>query len=78
MDALPGQLPDGEYSIFVVDADEAEDGTVRLEITITAGEHKGEVVAVRASHLTGDALLMMGLPGSLHVVDGIPRVELET
>ena len=70
-------LPDGEYSIFVIDADEIDDGTVRLEITITAGAHKGEVIAVRASHLTGDPVLMMGLPGTLHVVDGAPRVELE-
>ncbi|HVM07545.1 MAG TPA: hypothetical protein VM345_03695 [Acidimicrobiales bacterium] len=70
-------LADGEYSIFVIDAEEVDDGTVRLEITITAGEHKGEVVAVRAAHLTGDPVLMMGLPGTLHVVDGVPRVSLE-
>jgi hypothetical protein len=70
-------LADGEYSIFVIDAEEVDDGTVRLEITITAGEHKGEVVAVRAAHLTGDPVMMMGLPGTLHVVDGVPRVALE-
>lgn len=71
-------LPDDDYSIFVIDAEETDDGMIRLEITITAGEHKGEVVAVRAAHLTGDPILMMGMPGTLHVVDGVPRVELDS
>ena len=70
-------LPDGEYSIFIIDAENIDDGTVRLEITITVGEHKGEVIAVRASHLTDDPIMLMGLPGTLHVVDGVPRVEVE-
>jgi multidrug efflux pump subunit AcrA (membrane-fusion protein) len=71
-------LPDGEYSVFVIDAELLDDGTTRLEITITVGEHKGEVVAVRASHLTGDPVMMMGLPGTLRVVDGVPRVDIES
>ena len=71
-------LPDGEYSIFVIDAELLDDGTTRLEIAITVGEHKGEVVAVRASHLTGDPVMMMGLPGTLRVVDGVPRVDIES
>ena len=70
-------LPDGNYDVFVIDAEEIDDENVRLELTITSGEHKGEVVAVRASHLEGDPVLMMGLPGTMRVVEGEPRVELE-
>ena len=77
MDELSQHIEDGEYSIFVIDADALDDGTVRLEITITAGAYKGEVVALRAAHLTGDPIALMGMPGTLHVVDGLPRVEID-
>lgn len=71
------QLSDGVYSVFVIDAEEIDKDTTRLEVTITIGEHKGEIVAVRASHLDGDPLLMMGLPATLFVDGGMPRIELE-
>ena len=71
------ELPDGTYSIFVIDAEEVSDEGVRLELTVTAGEHKGEVIAIRASHLRGDPIMLMGLPGTLTVVDGTPRIDIE-
>ena len=47
----PPMLPDGAYEVFVVDA--AGDGptALHLEVTILAGDHKGEVVSVRAEGL---------------------------
>jgi len=69
-------LPDGVYDAIVVDGDEDERG-VRLELTITAGAHKGEVVAVRASFAKLDIVNTLGLPARLVVSDGTPTVELQ-
>ena len=69
-------LPDGTYEAIVVDADEDEFG-VRIELTITAGAHKGDVVAVRAGEGTVDPVGVLGVPARLFVTDGTPRVELQ-
>ena len=50
-------LPDGTYDVFVVDAEVDGPGdALRLEVTILAGEHKGEVVSMRAEGLGIDEL----------------------
>jgi len=69
-------LPDGTYDAIVVDA-EAVDGGVSLDLTLLAGEHKGGVVSLRSPDLTGDPALLLGIPATLTVVDGVPRVALE-
>jgi hypothetical protein len=70
-------LPDGTYDVFVVDA--AADGpdALRLDVTILAGEQKGEVVSMRAQGLALDELDALGLPGTLTVRDGEPALVLE-
>ena len=70
-------LPDGTYDVFVVDA--AADGAdaLHLEVTILAGEQKGEVVSVRAAGLGLDELDALGLPGTLTVTGGEPGLALE-
>ncbi len=71
-------LPDGAYDVFVVDADaDAEGDGVRLELTITSGDHKGEVVPLRAANLARDAVMLIGLPGTLRVEAGIPTVDFD-
>lgn len=72
-------LPDGTYDVIVVDAtaDDADADALRLELTILAGDHKGEVVAMRASGLGGDELGALGMPGTLTVADGEPTLVLE-
>ena len=69
-------LADGTYDAIVVDAERVEDG-VRLELTITAGPYKGEVVAVRAARLTMDPVNVLGIPARIVVTNNSPRVELE-
>ena len=69
-------LVDGTYDAIVVDAERAEGG-IRLELTITAGPHKGEVVAVRATHVTMDPVDVLGIPARIVVTNNTPRVELE-
>jgi hypothetical protein len=69
-------LPDGSYDVFVVDA-AAEADALRLELTILAGEHKGEVVTMRAERLGVGELEALGAPGTLRVADGEPSLVLE-
>jgi hypothetical protein len=69
-------LTDGTYDAIVVDAERVEAG-VRLELAITTGLHKGEVVAVRASHVTMDPVDVLGIPARIVVTNNTPRVELE-
>ena len=70
-------LADGTYDTIVVDAERVED-EIRLELTITAGPHKGEVVAVRSANATLDPVSALGIPARIVVVEGTPRVTLET
>jgi hypothetical protein len=69
-------LEDGVYDVLVVDAEEAGDGT-RLELTVLAGHHKGEVVSLQRHGLGMDPLDCLGLPGTLTVADGQPSVVLD-
>jgi hypothetical protein len=69
-------LEDGVYDGIVVDAALDRDG-VRLELTVLAGPHKGEVLVVRAAGLAGDPLDRLGMPVTLTVADGAPRVAFD-
>lgn len=69
-------LPDGTYDAIVVDADE-EKGVVHLELAILAGEHKGEIVSLRSPDLQGEPALLLAVPATLTVTDGVPNVRLE-
>lgn len=70
-------LPDGTYDALVVDATEAEDGSVAVDLTIIAGEAKGEVVTLRTADLAGDPLDLLGVPATLTVSGGAPSVRFE-
>ena len=71
-------LPDGSYDVVVVDAQEgSEAGAVALELTLLAGEHKGEVVRITATGIDRDPLDLLAVPGTLVVEGGTPRVILE-
>jgi len=71
-------LRDGTYNVFIVDAEQAsgQQDALRLELAVTDGAHKGDVVNVIAQHLHVDAVQVLGLPATLIVEDGEPRVEL--
>jgi len=79
-------IADGNYDVFVVDAtslgdegDPAVRSTAwRLELTILTGEHKGDVVSVNASGLERSEFDLVGMPGTLRVVDGHPAFTVDT
>lgn len=69
-------LPDGRYDAFIVDI------TVRgtaatLELTIVAGAHKGEIVTITSEGLTTDEIELLGMPATLFVENGVPRVTID-
>ena len=68
-------LADGVYDAFIVWADERDDGTIALDLTITTGERKGDVVSVRATDAPHDAIALVGMPCTLQVSSGRPRIE---
>ncbi len=74
-------LPDGQYDVIVVDADSAGDSAetqaIRLELALTAGPHKGDVLVLRATGLGREPLDLLGLPGTLTVRDGVPNLRMD-
>jgi hypothetical protein len=70
-------LDDGTYDAIVVDARDDDSGGVVLELAITAGPRKGEMVSVHAERLQCTAVEALGLPADLIVTDGKPRLVLQ-
>lgn len=67
------QLDDGRYDAFIVWAEARDDGRIACDLTITTGAHKGDVLTVLAA-ATGDPIALVGLPCTLVVEDGQPRI----
>jgi hypothetical protein len=72
-----GGLPDGRYDAFVIDASQLAEGRMHLELTVLAGDHKGEVVEVAAQGLRGDEIELLGMPATITVTDGVPHVRID-
>lgn len=69
-------LDDGRYDAFVVWADARDETSIALELAITTGPRRGEVVDVIATRFTArDPIDLVGLPCTLVVENGAPRVE---
>jgi hypothetical protein len=60
-------LDDGTYDAFIIWAEQRDDG-VALDLTITTGAHRGDVInIVTSTFATPDALDLVGLPCTLVV-----------
>jgi len=71
-------LPDGSYDAIVVDAAAADPRPgLTVELTLIAGEHKGEVIAITADGWEADEIDLLGLPVTLTVEAGQPRVTID-
>jgi hypothetical protein len=78
------RLPDGAYDAFVVWIDERDDDMLAVDLTVIAGAHKGDVVCVVAprdavcttmgADTRVDVLDLVGVPCTLHVELGRPRI----
>lgn len=69
--------PDGDYDAFVIDVVD-EGGEQRLDLTIVAGDLKGQVVSVSTADQLGGFVELMGMPATLHVRGGAPSVTIDS
>lgn len=79
-DSLPNDTVDSDTAdsqTAVVNA--GETGSVAIEVVVTTGPQKGEVVTVEfsAAITEAEALEALGLPGTLVVKGGQPQLELD-
>ncbi len=70
-------LSDGRYDVLIVDARSDDDGTVHLDVTVTSGAHKGDVVQIQGRFPGRDELDLLAAPATLVVSDGQPTVTLD-
>lgn len=72
-------VPDGRYDVMIVDAGPhpTHDAMLQLDITITSGDLKGEVLTLGAGGAPGSDIDLMGLPGTLVVSGGVPTLTIE-
>lgn len=75
--AADAPLPDGEYPAFIVDVEEDDGAVHALDLTILTGDHKGEVVRVAASGMTGSFVDLLGMPATITVAGGTPSVTVD-
>jgi hypothetical protein len=69
-------LDDGKYDCVVVDVMRDDDDVVVIELTIASGVAKGNTIRLRSA-MQDEPLDWLGVPGTLHVVDGAPRFRLD-
>ena len=71
-------LADGTYEAIVIDATEGEaPGSLRIELAIAAGPHRGELFPLTATGIDRDPLDLLAVPATITVADGQPRLVLE-
>lgn len=70
-------LDDGDYDAIVIDAREDGEGILHVDLALTRGARKGEVITVAGDAGEHDALALLGLPATLRVVDGEPRLTID-
>jgi hypothetical protein len=76
LDMDDAQLLDGRYDAFIVWAEARDDGNVAFDLTITTGTNRGDVITV-IGPARGDPINLVGLPCTLVVEDGTPRLTLD-
>jgi hypothetical protein len=70
-------IEDGTHDGVVIDVDERDDDTIALDIALSRGAHKGEVVRVRTTRTERDALTWLGLPVVVIVDGATVRVRVD-
>lgn len=70
-------LTDGTYDAQVLDAEDLLEGGVEVEVTIVGGEHRGATLKLRSPDWFGEALDLLGIPATIIVRDGRPRIIFE-
>jgi hypothetical protein len=69
-------LDDGSYDVVVVEADERDDGSIALDLAVTSGAHRGEVITIIATGLDRSWFDLLAAPATLTVTDGRPILDV--
>jgi hypothetical protein len=70
-------LADGTYEVIVVEVDERDDGALVLELAVSSGDMRGEVVRLVATNMHKGRYELLAAPATLTVRDGQPRLALD-
>ena len=70
-------LDDGIYDVIVIDASEDDDGAMKIELAISSGTRRGEVVTLNATNLGRSWSDVLASPATLTVTDGQPRLRFD-
>jgi hypothetical protein len=69
-------IDDGTYDVVIIEARETGEDALILELVITSGTHRGELVRVHAHSLDVTWVDLLGTPATLTVSHGQPRISL--
>jgi hypothetical protein len=72
--AMMCAIEDGTYDVVVIEPLEGEDESLLLELVITSGAHRGDVIRVDA-RLDIAWTELLGAPATLTVSDGKPHIS---
>jgi hypothetical protein len=70
-------LEDGTYDALVLDAHGDDDDIVHLEVTITSGAHKGEVLRIAGRFPGTTEIDLLAAPATLVIENGEPRLSID-
>lgn len=64
-----------ELDVVIIDATSTGDGCA-IEAVIATGPHKGDLIELHSPGLDLDPVDLLGLAGTVSIVDGSPRLAL--
>ena len=67
-------IDDGSYDVVVIEALEVGDESLLIELVITSGAHRGDVICVHA-RIDIPWTDLLGTPATLTVSDGKPHIS---
>jgi len=67
-------LDDGTYDVIIIDANARDDGAIAMDVAVSSGARRGDVVTIIATGLTRDAIDLLAMPATLIIEGGTPRV----
>ena len=67
-------IEDGSYDVVVIEALEVGDESLLIELVITSGAHRGDVICVHA-RIDIPWTDLLGTPATLTVSDGKPHIS---
>jgi hypothetical protein len=70
-------LDDGTYEVIVIDAEERADGVIAIELAVSSGAHRGEVISIATNTLQASWIDLLAAPGTLIVTNGQPDLTLD-